>query len=125
MCEVQGFRAIRRFKSLKQRLEKAMNQDEKESLEEQKEAALKTHIGYMLNLFVMACSIPAGIRLAGCIAGSEDGLLPTILIVAIVFVLQSIANRYLQKLFSSLPSRINDDINPIHGDSISYNSMSK
>eukprot|EP00978_Attheya_sp_CCMP212_P002037 scaffold4181_cov31-Attheya_sp.AAC.2 len=102
-----------------------MDQDEKKSLEEQKEAALKTHIGYMLNLFVMACSIPAGIRLAGSIAGSEDGLLPTILIIAIVFGLQSIANRYMHKIFPAPPSSNGgDEVKPIRGDSPSYSSMS-
>jgi hypothetical protein len=139
MCEVQGFRAIRKFKRLKQHLEEAsrpsnssnttMDQEEKKSLEEQKEAALKTHIGYMLSLFVMACSIPAGIRLSGSIAGSEDGLLPTIMIIAIVFALHSIANRYMGKMIPSLPSSNNggDEVKPIirADDSPSYHSMSK
>jgi hypothetical protein len=63
-----GYNAIRRFNALKAKLkdmEKAKIQgDELEECKRQKESALRTHIYNMIGLFVAACGIPAGMRIA-------------------------------------------------------------
>ena len=70
----------------------------RDSLEEKKYKALCNHVGWMLNLFVMACSIPAGIRLAQTITGQDDGMIVTAAILVIIFGLNSIAIRYVNKM---------------------------
>ena len=63
-----GYNAIRRFKALKARLEDMeeakIQEDELEECKRQKESALRTHIYSMIALFVAACGIPAGMRIA-------------------------------------------------------------
>jgi hypothetical protein len=97
-----------------------LDQDERRTLQEKQHQALTKHISAMLTLFVLACSIPAGIRLAETIAGGDDGMFPTIMIVVIVFVLQSMATQYVRKMSPPPPNE--QEIAPIHP--ISYNSIS-
>ena len=108
VCEVIGYRAIRKYQHTAQELQdnsKTMAEDYRQSLELQKHEALKLHISSMLGLFVMACSIPAGIRLAVYISGgNEDGLLPTALIIIIIVILQKISNRYVHRMVPPLPN---------------------
>jgi hypothetical protein len=95
-CEVVGYRAIRQYQKLRQDFIKhpTIPNEQRTALQNQLHTALKTHISCMLGLFVLACSIPAGIRLAISMAGTDDGLLPVLLIVLMVGVLQKIATRY-------------------------------
>ena len=63
-----GYLAIKRFNALKAKvndMERSKKQgDELEELKKQKESALRTHIYNMVALFVAACGIPAGMRIA-------------------------------------------------------------
>jgi hypothetical protein len=98
ICEVKGFRAIREFKQIKMQLAENSSLDELKSLKDRQGAALGKHIGYMLSLFVMACSIPAGIRLSERITGRKDGMILTAVILGIIFGLNLIASRYVDKM---------------------------
>jgi hypothetical protein len=98
ICEVKGFRAIREFKQIRIQLEESSSLDELKSLQERQRAALCSHIGYMLSLFVMACSIPAGIRLAEKITGRNDGMILAAAILVIIFGLNAIVSRYVNKM---------------------------
>jgi hypothetical protein len=82
--QIQGFRAIRGF----QRVGTTPGTDPSDpaSLAQQRETLLKQHIGYMTSLFVMACGIPAAIRLT-----EGKGLVG---ILVVIFVLQSLAGRF-------------------------------
>ena len=63
-----GYQAIQRFYVLKAKvkeMEEATGESvELETLKEQKETALRTHVFNMVALFVSACGIPAGMRIA-------------------------------------------------------------
>jgi hypothetical protein len=98
ICEVKGFRAIREFKQIRIQLAENSSLGEITSLQERQRAALVKHIGYMLSLFVMACSIPAGIRLAERITGRKDGMILTAVILGIIFGLNAIGSRYGDKM---------------------------
>ena len=121
MCQVQGYRYIREFQRLR-RLQREQPQtvsnDEVQSLQEAKDNALGNHIGYMVNLFVMACSIPAGIRLASLLTGKPDGVSTIAAIVAIVFALQSVATRYVNKLVAPLGKSRNNEKPTISEESV-------
>jgi hypothetical protein len=68
ITQCNGYNAIRRFNALKSKLkdmEKSqVNGGELEECKEQMESALRTHIYNMIGLFVVACGIPASIRIA-------------------------------------------------------------
>ena len=108
VSEVIGYGAIRKYQRLTAELQdttKLLPEGYRQSLRLQQYEALKLHISSMLGLFVMACSIPAGIRLAAYISGgSEDGLLPTALIILIIVILQKISNRYVQQMIPPPPN---------------------
>ncbi|KAI2491184.1 hypothetical protein MHU86_23379 [Fragilaria crotonensis] len=63
-----GYQAIQRFYVLKAKvmeIEEATGESEElETLKTQKETALRTHVYNMVALFVSACGIPAGLRIA-------------------------------------------------------------
>ena len=68
LTQWSGYRAIRQFSSLKAKvkdMEQANKKGEQlDKLKDQTEAALRTHIYSMVSLFVLACGIPAGMRIA-------------------------------------------------------------
>jgi len=68
LTQKNGYNAIRRFGRLKlevEAMEKANKRGEVlDKLKEEKEGALRSHIYNMVCLFVAACGIPAGLRLA-------------------------------------------------------------
>lgn len=106
LCEVKGYQAIREYREIHTQLSSTKatsSSTTSDKLKQQQHDALCQHIGWMINLFVMACSIPAGIRLASLIAGTEDGILPTVLIIAIIFALQSIGSRFYAKMMKTMP----------------------
>ncbi|CAB9501238.1 expressed unknown protein [Seminavis robusta] len=109
LSEVKGFRAIREYKRIRQQLEATTSLTDMKELEEKKYAAICTHIGWMVSLFVMACSVPAGMRLASTIAGREDGVLATVLIFSIIFVLSAIATRYVEHMMPKSPKGQDDE----------------
>ena len=63
-----GYRAIKRFQVLKAKLKEAeegkAGNEEMEELKTQQNLALRKHVYNMVTLFVSACGIPAGLRMA-------------------------------------------------------------
>jgi hypothetical protein len=80
--QVQGFRAIRNY----HRVEATTDASDPASVAQRREAFLKAHIGYMTSLFVMACGIPAAIRLT-----EGKGL---VAILVVIYALQTLAGRF-------------------------------
>lgn len=68
LSQKNGYRAICKFKRLKLEVEEmergGKKGEELETLKDEKEVALRSHIYNMVALFVAACGIPAGIRIA-------------------------------------------------------------
>lgn len=79
ISQLAGYRAIRRFRVLKQQIAQADSCTSMEVLNEmeaQKKSALRTHIYNMVALFAVACGAPAGIRLVEMLgAGGMGGLI--------------------------------------------------
>jgi hypothetical protein len=75
-----GYRAIRRFQKVKAKIEAGEFENQREllSLEDEQDQHLAIHITSMINLFVLACGIPALIRLGEAIGNIV--LLPSIII---------------------------------------------
>ena len=99
LAQYNGYKAIREFQSIKQQLEastgsKSLSLSERNKLEDAKTAALRRHVGNMISLFIMACGIPAIIRLCG------DGQQVLLLIMAIGGM-NYYANRYMTHYFHS------------------------
>ena len=86
LAQVGGYKAIRRFQSLSSEIKELKEQNAvvPTSLEEEKQTALKTHIGCMLGLFVCACGIPAAIRLVEVSIPSEQYFVLGIVIVVVI-----------------------------------------
>jgi Na+/glutamate symporter len=128
VSEVRGFRATRNCKSLRQQLQDKtttsqsgkLDQDERRALQEKRHQAPTKHVSASLTLFVLARGAPAGIRLAETIAGGDDGTFPTIMIVVIVFVLQSMGTERVRKMSPPQPNE--QEIAPMHP--VSCNSVS-
>lgn len=112
-AQYNGYFAIRRYKSLESDITVKLRQIEEISVSnEQKEflmeelkllkisqrTALRQHIENMISLFVMACGIPAGIRLAEFVTGGSDGIATIIAIVTIIVALSLIGMRYMNMM---------------------------
>jgi hypothetical protein len=118
--QYNGFIAIRRYKKLSQDIRALTNggkndrtsneqqpqrANELEDLQVEQRKALRLHIGHMIGLFVSACGIPAGIRLAELATGRKDGMATTIAIFSVIGVLNMIANRYMRMMKPNLLER--------------------
>lgn len=83
-CQIVGYRAIQNYKAVKRRIEEGdygesdsgCDLEELLALEDEQDAHLSLHIRAMVNLFVMACGIPALIRVCERIGNAY--LLPLI-----------------------------------------------
>ena len=66
-AQYMGYRAIKRYQKVKAKIEaeEYQNQQELLTLEDEQDEHLSNHITWMINLFVLACGIPAMVRLAG------------------------------------------------------------
>lgn len=68
LTQKNGYLAIKRFGLLKREVEEMVRLNQRgeplEKLKQEKEAALRSHIYNMVCLFVVACGIPAGLRIA-------------------------------------------------------------
>lgn len=124
-AQYYGYSAIRRYKSLGYDISLKQRQiDEKETFvsDEQKiclmeeinimkvsqQKALRNHIGNMISLFVSACGIPAGIRLAEVMTGGKDGVATIFAIVSVIVALSVLASRYMNMMMpdSSIESGV-------------------
>lgn len=109
-CEYKGFRAIRTYKALQDEIEKiqedgrSKDQHRIETLVADQKKALRTHIGYMISLFVCACGIPAGIRLAEFLARGDEGVVGTVALLSVIGLLQYLSGLYIRKLVPPAPS---------------------
>jgi hypothetical protein len=115
-AQYNGYKAIRQYKTLNEEIT-ARTKDyqqthiskEKEALRVQLEAltlfkqkALRNHIGNMISLFVSACGIPAGIRLAELATGEKNEVATIFAIVAVIGVLSLVASRYMKLVISEI-----------------------
>lgn len=111
--QYNGYMAIKKYKLLKQDIETQREEGKRnrvskkeqikraqdiEVLQIEQRKALRLHIGNMISLFVSACGIPAGIRLAELATGGKDGLATVVAIVAVIGVLNKIAYRYMRAM---------------------------
>lgn len=119
ICELRGFRAIRHYKSLRTMIEQLQLTgrstcdygDELRKLREAQDGALRSHIDNMLSLFVMACGIPAGIRLAGVLSFGDEGVIGILAIGGVVYGLYTLRGRYINKM---MPPAVNEiEVAPI------------
>jgi hypothetical protein len=113
----QGFVAIRKYKMLKQQIEMLSGGGRGESthlfsasdspdrnrrelvlegLLVEKRIALRQHIGNMISVFVMACGIPAGIRLAEQISGGTNRFVTVLTILTMIGCLNVVTGRYIR-----------------------------
>ena len=105
--EFAGYRAIKSFRAMKARIAAGEYENEEElaSLEGEQDERLKIHIELMVNLFVLACGIPALMRICDAVG---YGYLP--LFLALVFGLSHfMARPFLRKMEAALPSEGNVD----------------
>lgn len=91
-----GYRAITRFQKIKAQIEASEynTQQELDTLQEQQDNHLSDHILCMINLFVLACGIPALIRVVDAIG---YGWLP-ILLVSLYFLSYYMAKPFVEKM---------------------------
>ena len=75
--QIMGYRAIRRYQDFKSQIEAGEyeNQDELIALEDEQDTQLSIHIVAMINLFALACGIPALIRVGAAIGNAYLPLL--------------------------------------------------
>ena len=78
--EFMGWRSIKKFQMIKAQISAGdyRNKDELELLKDEQDAQLKTHIQCMIRLFVLACGIPALLRICDIVG---YGYLPIFLII--------------------------------------------
>ncbi len=78
--EIEGWRAIKKFQMIKAQIiaEEYGNREELLLLEDEQDAQLMTHIQSMIRLFVLACGIPALLRVCDVVG---YGYLPILLII--------------------------------------------
>jgi hypothetical protein len=108
-----GYIAIRQYKCIEQEIQiKQRHPDENSLTKEQEDEyeqdlnrlrvaqrkALRKHIRSMISLFVSACGIPAGIRLAEVITGGNDGIVTVVTILLVIGILLCIAIRYIKMM---------------------------
>mmetsp|Transcript_54116 Transcript_54116/g.114971 ORF Transcript_54116/g.114971 Transcript_54116/m.114971 type:complete len:231 (+) Transcript_54116:52-744(+) len=94
--EFVGYRAIRRFQKIKAQIAACEYKSEQEllALQDEQDAQMKVHVQSMMNLFVLACGIPALMRI--CDAAGY-AYLPLLLILA--FCLSHLMTRpFLEKM---------------------------
>ena len=114
LCQIKGFKAIRTYQALREQEQEEqissnnMNannvntrRQRLETLRQDKQKALGTHIGYMISLFVCACGIPAGIRLAEWLSNDDGGLLGLLVLGLTIGALQLLASRYVGTMIKS------------------------
>lgn len=116
-AQYNGYFAIRQFKSLENDINVKLRQTEEPAVPKERKAylteeinilklsqrkALRKHIGNMISLFVSACGIPAGIRLAELMTGGSDGVATMFAIVSIIMVLSFIGIRYMNMMMPDL-----------------------
>lgn len=116
-AQYNGYLAIRQYKSLGNEIDVKLRQaedvsvskeqkvyvmDEIEIMKSLQRKALRKHIGNMISLFVSACGIPAGIRLAELVTGGSDGVATIFAIVAIIVTLSLIGIRYMNMMLPDL-----------------------
>lgn len=96
-----GFTSIREFQSVRKQLDQQNPSNADlilvEQLQEQRKRLLRNHIGYMLGVFVLACGIPAILRVA-----SDAGQDNAIAIVAAIFIAQLVCKLYQIWFFKTL-----------------------
>lgn len=105
LTEIFGFIAIKKFQNLRDQIKRGdyESQQEKEELEDKQDKALIFHVGFMIPLFVLACGIPAIVRIAKTIennAGVKHGfaiMLPILHVVAVA-VSRAYAKSYRSKI---------------------------
>mmetsp|Transcript_21123 Transcript_21123/g.38218 ORF Transcript_21123/g.38218 Transcript_21123/m.38218 type:complete len:237 (+) Transcript_21123:40-750(+) len=105
--EFMGYRAIRRFQKIKAQIGacKYTNEEELIALQDEQDAQLKIHVQSMINLFVLACGIPALMRICEAISYTY---LPILLI--IVYCLSYLmARTFLEKIKAKRFSERNID----------------
>ena len=78
--EFMGWRSIKKFQMIKTQINAGAfrDEDELELLKDEQDALLKTHIQCMVRLFVLACGIPALLRICDVVG---YGYLPIFLII--------------------------------------------
>jgi hypothetical protein len=117
-----GYKAIRLYKSLKEEIstrtrefqdsristdENAFRTQELNELKLTQRRALGNHIGNMIGLFVNACGIPAGIRMAELLGGQND-MITISIIVAMIGTFSMIVPRYMKLM---MPEALNESGN--------------
>ena len=117
ICEAMGYDAIRKYKAIGEQL-KSMppntSPDVVAELEAKRKGHLMTHVGYMLGLFVQACSIPAIIRL------TDFGGLPLLLLaigglnVINHFYTENFFTQIRNKTSTNAPSEVTDASRLVH-----------
>jgi len=108
-CEYKGYRAIRKYKALQTEIDALrqakmagkMDRHRLQQLLVDQRVALGNHISWLLNLFVMACGIPAGIRLAEVFVPGDEGIQGILALLGVIGALQFLAGRYIRKYVSS------------------------
>lgn len=106
ICETMGYYAIRNYKAVGAQLKSMPPNTPPDVVEELKATQnghLRTHIGYMLGLFVQACSIPALIRFT-----HEIGGVP--LLVAAIVGLNAIIYFYTQYFFTRIRDKSSSNV---------------
>jgi hypothetical protein len=121
-AQYYGYIAIRQYKSIAQEVQnKIRHTDENLLTKEHKDdsdhdlnrlrvaqrSALRKHVGNMVSLFVSACGIPAGIRLAELVTGGNDGIATVAAILLVIGVLSWIGIRYMNIMMPDVSSDIN------------------
>jgi hypothetical protein len=95
-----GYTAIRRYQALKAKINELEMQDQQgneiESFKLQRDSALRFHVGSMVLLFVVACGIPAGMRLVTSYVPEN---LQTVFIVLLVSLLVVITRPFTKNYF--------------------------
>ena len=124
-AQYNGYKAIRLYKSLKEEIliktqashEIHTSKDEQyilsmelDVLKLNQQKALGNHIGNMISLFVTACGIPAGIRIAELIGGKND-LVTVSSVIAVIVGFGFLASRYM-KMMIPVARNENSNINP-------------
>lgn len=97
----RGYRAIRRFRTLKAEVEEkekmGLKREELDELKQAKESALRNHIYNMVALFVAACGIPAGLRLSEFLPSSLEAVGLIVIIVSFQAVIKPFGDTYVTK----------------------------
>lgn len=96
-----GYRAIRRFRTLKAEVEEkervGSKREELDELKQAKESALRSHIYNMVSLFVAACGIPAGLRLSEFLPSCLEAVGLIVIIVSFQAVIKPFGDTYVTK----------------------------